>query len=84
MVSGRFIGDGDCSTHLLVVALNLLGTGDVQVAQLWLHLGVDLQLQQGLSNGPLELIGLTAAGLDYFVDEHFLRADGDRDRGPGT
>lgn len=60
------------ATHLLVVAVDLLGTGDVQVAQLWLHLGVDLQLEQSLADGPLKLIGLPAAGLDDFVNEHFL------------
>lgn len=65
------------STYLLVVTLNLLGTGDVQVAQLGLHLGVDLQLQQSLSNGPLELVGLTATGLDNFLDEHFLGGEGE-------
>ena len=59
----------------------LLGGRDVQLAQLGLQVGVDLQLQQGLRDGALELVGLLIVGLQDLPsrgERHLERRDATR------
>ena len=49
---------------LLALNLNLLGGGDVQLTELSLQIRVDLQVQQSLRDGFLEVIGLLIVGFD--------------------
>ena len=49
---------------LLALHVDLLGSGDVQLSELALQVGVDLQVEEGLRDRLLELIGLLVVSLD--------------------
>ena len=49
---------------LAPAAVDLLGGGDVELPQLGLQVGVDLEVQQGLADPLLNLVRLLIVGLD--------------------
>ena len=65
LLEGLALGHGDEDDDgLLAADLDLLGGGDVQLAQLGLEVGVDLEVEEGLRDRLLELVGLLAVQLD--------------------
>ena len=49
---------------LLALHFDLLGSGDVQLSELAFQVGVDLQIEEGLRDRLLELVGLLVVSLD--------------------
>lgn len=52
--------------HLFIIRLNFLRLRDVEFPQLRFEIAVHLQLEEGLGNANLELVGLSPAALNYF------------------
>ena len=59
----------------LICANNLLSSSDVELPQLSLQVGVDLQVEQGLADALLDLVGLLIVHLDDLSPSYASHSD---------
>ena len=65
LLEGALLGHGhEDDDGLFAADVHLFGRRDVQLAELGLEVGIDLQVEEGLRDQLLEVVGLVMVGLD--------------------